>query len=289
LSDLVTANGTVKAVSNDRPIHFVHPLNDPNAWFNNPMFQPPVDVNVVQVQKQIDSMMGTTRNNESIYKLVWNGDRQYWHQLFMQWDVLGRPIGEPFRRPLIRHKVVRDEMRRPIGDVFPPRWLILTRLEPEQYAANWSKESFIWAPEIQGYKQIRPNEVPPVFWMWYATIAKHDEFCCGIAERDQRKCFGEYVPPQYIFDILGAQKLADDAAGTRPVFDSAIRREIDEGNNGYLSELESLEIERQIFLENPHALIGAAAGEKAGVTDAQARQIVKDFYDREAQELSIKS
>lgn len=270
----------------------VHPLNNPDEWRREAMYvPPPSNIDIVQEQKWIDSLMGVTRNNESIYKLVWNGDRKYWHQFYMKWNVLGQPIEEPMRRPLIRYKVIRDADGQPVRDVFPPRWLILTRLEPEQYADTWKRESFVWDNGIRAMKQIRPDEPPKVFWLWYGTIAEHNSFCCAKRNRNFQHCFGDYAPPKAYRPILEQQHKADLAAGTRSVFekiDSDFVADIMDQYTGYNAELRELEIEREIYMENPYALLGIHGSLAADADLPKARRMVKEFYDRQMQALSGK-
>lgn len=268
-------------------VETLHPLDDKAVWAKSPAYNPPADVDIVQTQKWIDSIMGTTRDNESIYKLVWNGDRNYWYEFFWQWDGLGRPIGAPVKCPRVRFGVRLGPNGRKDLDVFPPRWLILTRLEPEQYAENWAAESWVSAPEINGKKLIRPETPPKVFWLWYMTIAEHSGHCCASAHKRQEKCYGKYASPQAARSILEQQREADKKAGARP-FDtvhSSVLTEIEEDNNGYRRELDNLRIESEIYLENPMALLGLPAME-AGVSLKQGRQIVADALKRQSEELS---
>jgi hypothetical protein len=266
----------------------LHPLDDPEEWKRVGSYQHPADINIVQEQKWIDQLMGTTHDNQPIYKLVWNGDRNYWYEFFVQWDALGRPTAPPLQRPRIRYKVLRDPVtNRPVRDVFPPRWLILTRLEPEQYAHSWKKESYSFAPEIGTYKQIRPDEPPSVFWLWYATIARHTAHCCTTANKERRKCYGRYAPPSYAREMLTLQHQADLEGGTRSVYEKitgGFASEIEDENTGYAFEMAELQVESEVFIENPMALLGVEGSLRADVDLKQARQMVKDFYDREIEE-----
>jgi hypothetical protein len=271
----------------------LHPLDDPEVWRQAPAYDAPTSVDVVAAQKWIDSIMGTTRNNESIYKLIWNGDRRYWYEFYTSWDVLGNPTSEPTRRPRIRYKALRDpNTRKLIRDVFPPRWILLSRIEPEQYADTWKAESWVWDPNLKRKKQIRPDVPPEVFWVWYATIGAHNGTCCAVKQKNWDKCFGAYAPPQFAEGLLGIQKRADAAGGTRSVYekvDPTFVSEVEDENNGYLLEMAEMEVEEQIYTENPLALIGVHASLKAGLDDPQrARQFVKDYYDRQKQELAKK-
>lgn len=267
----------------------LHALDDPDEWLREPAYAAPAEIDIQIAQKEIDDMMGTTRNGESIYKLVWNGDKSYWHQYFMEWNGSGQPSAPVTLRPRVRYKALRDPAtNKLIRDVFPPRWLILTRIEKEQYAETWAKESYIWAHEINAMKQIRPDEPPPVFWVWYATIATHSNYCCRTKEKQQLLCHGEYAPPRAMYPILGEQKKADAAAGNLSPFekvDPTFLSEAEDLNAGYRLEMEELRVEARIALANPMGFLGVEASARAGIeTHAQAEQAVKEFFDRQIQE-----
>lgn len=265
----------------------LHPLDDPRVWLAEAAYLPPADVDIVQTQKWIDSLMGTTRDGESIYKLVWNGNRDYWTEYFLHVNNLGQPNAPVTKRPLVRYKGFRDlKTRKLVRDVFPPRWLILTRLEPEQFADTWKQESWFFDPQIGCMRQLRPDEPPKVFWLWYATIAKHNAYCCKTKELNYEKCYGEYVPPNYARELLENQRKSDLAEGVRSVFqkiDSSFRSEIEDENTGYALEMAELEADSAIYMENPMALLGIEATLKADVNGKQAEQIVKEYYDRQKQ------
>lgn len=273
------------------PAKQLHALDDPDEWLREPAYTAPAEIDISQAQKEIDDMMGTTRNGESIYKLVWNGDKSYWHQFFMEWDVTGRPSAPVTLRPRVRYKILRDPVTKKfIRDVFPPRWLLLTRIEKEQFADTWRDESFVFAPEIGCKKQIRPEEPPPVFWVWYATIAEHNGYCCSTKEKNQELCYGTYAPPRALYPVLGEQKRADAAAGMLSPFEKvhpSFLSESEDLNAGYRLEMAELEVEERIALANPLGAIGIEASLRAGIeTPAQAEKYIKEYYDRQKQELA---
>jgi len=256
------------------------PLDDPKVWEAEPAYEPPRNVDTKAAQKWIDSIIGVTRDNQSILKLVWSGDRSYWYQFFME-------RGELVKRPRLRSKLIFDSNKGMRRDVFPPRWILLLRLEPEQYADKWREESWVFDPAV-GRRLIRPEEPPKVFWMWYATVAKHSDYCCATAEKEKRFCFGKYAEPYFMQELLESQRRANDAAGTKNPFEKAdpsLISEIEDSNCGYAQEMAELETEAQIAIENPFALLGLEASMLADVnTIAEARTMVKEFYDRQAQE-----
>lgn len=272
-------------------IRSIHPRDDPNEWARLPYYDPPADVDIQRCQREIDGIYGTTKERggeTSIMKLVWNGDRRYWHELYMSWHADGKPNAPVVKRPRVRFKAQRDAKGKLIRDVFPPRWLILIRLEAEQYP-NYAMESWIWDPAARTNKCMRPDTPPPVYWLWFATIARHNDHCCVTRAKLNYKCYGEYAPPSYIYDFIGEQKKADLAAGRRigpfDKIDGAMISQIEANCNGYEYEIRQLEMEREIYMEAPMALIGPAAAIKAGIdTPKKARAAVDEFYKRKIQE-----
>lgn len=289
IMDAVLSN----AASNQKPIEItrsVHPLDDPLEWMRAPLMDAPESQErIAKAQKQIDSIIGVTRNNESIAKLVWNGDRNYWFKFFMSWDALGRPNAPLTERPLVRFKALRDSNKKLVRDAFPPRWLLLTRIEPEQYAHAWERESFMAAPEIRGVKQIRPAEPPPVLWVWYATIAEHSGFCCASAEKDKKRCYGKYAPPEAAIPLANTIRAGIEAENLKSdpfsKIDGEMIRLMQNENTGYYNELKNLEVESEIYLENPMALVGLLPQDMhVDISEAKARETVKEFYKRRIDE-----
>lgn len=272
---------------------FLSPMDDPHVWLSSPAYDPPASVDIARCQKEIDSIYGTTveRGGEkSIMKLVWNGDRKYWHELYMSWHSNGQPNAPAFPRPRVRFKTFRDKHGKIIRDVFPPRWLILTRLEPEQFP-NYTQESWVMDRTMRVFKQIRPDEPPPVYWLWFATIAEHNDHCCGTADSNRLKCFGKYAPPEYIYENLRNQRKADAEQGIKQspfeMVNESFINEIENDMNGYKMEVAKLQIDAEISIENPWATIGPKAAMKLGIhTTKDARKLVSDYYDKKLQDIS---
>lgn len=288
----MTTENAAENIQTPPLIKTTHPLDDKNVWKLYPSYNPPVGVDIAFWQKEINRIIGTTRDKQPIMKLVWSGDRREWLEYFFEWNALGKPTAPPVRLPYIRYKILRDEQTgERIRDVFPPRWLLMVRLEPEQYADGWEKESYVFAPEIGCNKLIRPETPPKSFWMWYATIAKHTSYCCAQAEKDGEKCFGQYAPPSYAYDVLHNARKTMDATKSNPfarIDASDISFMLSE-LNGYRQEIAALKVEAQIHIENPYALLGIEASLKAGInTLPEARKIVKEFYDRKIEKAAKK-
>jgi hypothetical protein len=238
--------------------------------------------------------MGTTRNDESIYKLIWNGDRQV---LVRVLHVLGCSREAHVRTDA----AAEDPLQGFAGSDHPQadQRRVSRRggycshaSSPSSTPTPGRPESWVWDPNLKRKKQIRPDVPPEVFWVWYATIGAHNGTCCAVKQKNWDKCFGAYAPPQFAEGLLGIQKRADAAGGTRSVYekvDPTFVSEVEDENNGYLLEMAEMEVEEQIYTENPLALIGVHASLKAGLDDPQrARQFVKDYYDRQKQELAKK-
>lgn len=225
-------NGATTAITAvASPVAPENPFDDLCQWGHDWTFTPPLSrVEIENWQKRFDAAFGKNKNNESCFKLVWSGDRRYWHKYFYDWDAYGKGT-KVEERPRVLWKKVN------VGngdyvDLFPPRWLILSRLEPEQYAEQWKLESWVWDPKMGPLvkdpfcavcntelnflksacdgcgldieyatqkrpsglnKQIRDDEPPKVFWETFEVIGEHDEYCCDVF---QGECFGAFRNPQ---------------------------------------------------------------------------------------------
>lgn len=170
------------------------PLNDPFTWGASDSTCPLSDEEVAAYQARIDSVIGTTRGN-SIAKLVWNGDKRYWRDICIAWDSTGRAI-EFIKRPIVLYRTARKNNGQFLYDIPVPRWLLLTRLEPEQYAGTWARDSRVWFPDRSQYVQVKPDVPPENGWyVWFMTIADHDKWCCPQAAEEDRTCYGLYADP----------------------------------------------------------------------------------------------
>src|SRR6185369_9005251 len=109
------------------------------------------------------------------------------------------------------------------------------------------------------FKQIRPDEPPPVFWMWGMTIAYHSNFCCSTAAKEQYRCYGKYTEPYLAKEYLEGKAREMQEQGTRNPFakiDGQFIRSSNDEENGYEQELIELEAEAAVSMENPFALVG---------------------------------
>jgi hypothetical protein len=178
-------------------------FDDPAVWLRSPLHDAPLRASEVEiVQREIDSIVGTTRDNKSIVKLVWNGDRAFWKQFHTDWNAFGHPRGEILRRPFVLYKTIVDKNDKLVRDAFPPRWLLLTRIEPEQYQGTWARDTKIFCPERGVQIQLLPETPPKDYYLWFQTIARHSELCCPTAAANGVECYGLYTHPRAALDNL---------------------------------------------------------------------------------------
>lgn len=190
-----------------------HPLNNERTWLT-PAYQPPGDTNVAEVQEEINSICGLTRNNKPIALLVWNGDIRYWKDVCVEWSAAGDPV-RFIKRPIVLYRAVYGPHRQHIKDLFPPRWLVLTRIEPEQYVPTWERDSQVYDPLWGRRIQIRPATPPKEMYVWYATVAIHKAGCCARAEEERRICYGWYAPGRFVLDMLREARKGIDSLGIK--------------------------------------------------------------------------
>lgn len=178
-------------------------LDNTSAWMRSGAYESPLSLQEIEnVQQEIDSIVGTGRSGRPIIKLVWNGDQRYWKEYHDKWDANGQALSDTYKRPQVLYRSIYDNSDQFVRDAFPPRWLLLTRLEPEQYADTWAKDSKFWCPERKTWVQVLPAECPKERYIWFETIALHTFGCCQRAESEGHSCFGKYVHPRACLDGL---------------------------------------------------------------------------------------
>ena len=178
-------------------------FNDQAEWLRAPAYNAPLsEIEVGFAQSDVDSIIGKTRDNKSIAKIVWNGDVKYWKRYVNEAYIDGLAIDGCKYRPIVLHKTIRTPEKKFVRDAFPPRWLLITRIEPEQYYDTWKNSAWIYAPHLKKRVQIKPEEPPKEFYLWYMTIAVHNGHCCQTAAKDGLACDGQYAPPSHCLDEL---------------------------------------------------------------------------------------
>lgn len=170
-------------------------LDDPRQWQDG-VIPPPADVRVEDVQREIDSLVGTTRDGKSIAKLVWNGDVSYWKDVCLDWDSTGAPV-RFIKRPYVLYRSVWDAQGHLVKDIPVPRWLILTRIEPEQYVPGWKTATRVYHPDRRLWVQVKRDEPPKEWHVWFMTISEHNGHCCRVAAKALAACYGaRYAHPR---------------------------------------------------------------------------------------------
>lgn len=175
-------------------------LNDENKWVDAMTLDSPESEEFVEsVQQTIDSILGVGRDNKSIAKIVWNGDIRFWKEIYIDWDINGKPTNL-IKRPFVLYKSIFNSHDKFVRDVFVPRYIVLTRLEPEQYVEGWAEQVKFYCPERRMKVPYRPLTPPKDHYVWFKTIAKHNPYCCRKAASFGASCFGQYASPSQFIE-----------------------------------------------------------------------------------------
>ena len=250
----------------------LHPLNDPDSWGRGgeDVVAPLSETELAIVQKQVDSILGTTRDNKSIAQIVWNGDKRYWREEYIDWDVFGQPTIK-VKRPFLLYKTIFDKHEHFIKDIFVPRYLVLTRIEAEQFASSYAQDTRFYCPERQRWVSLRPSEPPKEMFVWFKTIAKHTALCCQVEVKYGVFCYGNYRHPASFLtearDIRKGMELAKLPRSTP--FDSPdqVSRKLRErGLNNYGEQAMRKYLEKASYLieENPFLALSDKRMEQGG-------------------------
>jgi len=78
--------------------------------------------------------------------------------------------------------------------VAPPRWMLIERIEPEQYVPGWEKNRWFNDPRDRYLYDLR-GPCPSEYFRWYMTIAAHDRLCCEQRHTNNFVCWGYYKQP----------------------------------------------------------------------------------------------
>lgn len=242
------------------------PLDNPKLWMASPAYESPVSQEeLAHIQTEIDSIIGVTRDNKSIAKLVWNGDTRYWKEYFGDWDPYGEPIGGLQRRPTLLYLSIFNSHGRHVRDTFVPRFLLLTRLEPEQYADRWDASASFYCEERRRLVRYQPFGPPKDYYIWFMTIAEHQGFCCQQAAREERSCYGKYAHPRHCLQELrnirrsmDAQQLPENHPFDSPdVISEKVRNHM---TNNYAEQAMNKYLEASSFLLDEAPMVIANAG-----------------------------
>jgi hypothetical protein len=253
------------------------PLDDQLQWGSSLSSQPLSPDVLASYQKEIDSVIGTTRDNKSIAKLVWNGDPEYWRTICLEWDSAGLPVTF-VKRPIVLYKSVFNEHGKLLYDIPVPRYLILTRIEPEQYVPGWVRDSKVWVPERRQYVQVKPLEPPSEWYAWFMTIASHEAaFCCREAAEQNVMCYGKYADPGLgIAELRTVRKSIDAEGFVAAPFDSPYRltqKLREQSVNNYVNQaIDKYQAEVNRFISD--------------VPYKDVRQVMRDDLNRDLEEIS---
>lgn len=163
-------------------------LNNAAAW--RPRMSPPQSFSYVEVKKfqqRIDDVVGT-KDGRPITKLVWAPDELRWypHRLGQE------PIG--YTLPIFVYGNDSEGEK-----VAAPRWVLLERHEPEQYASTWEAGRYSrYDGSIWDWKGPCPSER----YVELKAHCYHDGECCPCHGDEcvcmnewQAHCWGKYLDP----------------------------------------------------------------------------------------------
>jgi hypothetical protein len=163
-------------------------LNNAAAWY--PRMPPPRSFSrdgAKKYQKRIDSTAGT-RDGRPIDKLAWAPDELRWYPHRMEAD----PVG--YTMPLLVYGNDTEGNK-----VAPPRWLVLERHEPEQYASTWERGRY---SRYDGSMWDWKGPCPPERYVELKVHCYHDGECCPCHGDEctclnewQSHCWGKYLDP----------------------------------------------------------------------------------------------
>ena len=162
------------------------PKDGAELWV--PDMPAPRSVNQGAFQKRIDDIVGT-RDGRPIVKLAWAPDEKRWRPHAHGDD----PPGYTFPIFIAYHDKDGNE-------IAAPRWVLLERLEPEQYAAMWEDRRY--TIESDGRLWDWTGECPNERYVELWCHAYHDGLCCpcikyGICACGEQyeHCWGKYLDP----------------------------------------------------------------------------------------------
>ncbi len=162
-------------------------LNTTPEW--HPRMSPPASFtrqDAAKWQTRLNESIGT-RNGRPLTKLAWAPDELRWHPHRME----SEPKGYTF--PIFIYG--SDESGEKIA---APRWVLLERIEPEQFARNWERGRYSRADgSMWDWKGPCPTEQ----YVELRAHCYHDGQCCPCQGQAQCKCdplftcWGNYLDP----------------------------------------------------------------------------------------------
>lgn len=164
-------------------------LDNPKRWEVG--MRPPA-FSVLAYQRRLDQITGVP----GAMVLKWCPD----------WQVFkSRTIGESVDEETTpAQSALTDSTGRTVA---PPRWMIVERIEPEQYVPGWETNRWFNDPRDRQLWDLR-GPCPPEYFRHYITVAAHDRLCCQQRHANNFACWGYYKHP-------GEQELAKVARDWR--------------------------------------------------------------------------
>lgn len=161
--------------------------NNAEQW--RPQMSPPASFtseDVTKFQRRIDDATGT-RNGRPINLLAWAPHELRWYPYRMG----GTPRG--YTLPIFYYGNDANGEK-----VAAPRWVLLERLEPAQYAATWEVGRYsVWDGSVWDWK----GPCPPERYVELRVHAHHDGECCPChgyeckCMGNMEHCWGRYTDP----------------------------------------------------------------------------------------------
>jgi hypothetical protein len=162
----------------------ITPRDGAESWLPN---QPvPSHVDVVSWQTRIDAIVGT-KDARSIVKLAWAPSELRWYP-------------HPYHAPPPGYTFpIFHAFTTAAGElVAAPRWVLLERVEPEQYGPTWELGRFsVYDGQLWDWKGPCPSER----YTELRCHAAHDGICCPCLGEtcecgvDYDHCWGQYLDP----------------------------------------------------------------------------------------------
>jgi len=179
----------------------LHPYDKMEDWVGADFTKPPLPQDKIdEFQRKLDSAFGA----ENAIILAWSGERKYWDELYTEWHPNGLPKGVLEKKPILlfaQYNINEDDYLY----IIAPRWMLLEKLHPNEYAAGWEAAKWIEDNRVLGgKKQIRADRPPEAFYKVLKTIAEHETpyhtgetppCCVRWREELMRICYGKYRPP----------------------------------------------------------------------------------------------
>jgi hypothetical protein len=275
-----------------RKPHIENPLDDMMAWLETDLSKPPLDAEwQADFQKKLDSAFGA----KDAIVLAWSGDQKYWNTVACDWFSTGT-AKQWEKKPIVLFGCFNVSETDYIY-VSPPRWLLLERRHPAQYAATWEQSAWIAdARMLSNRKRFLPEQPPKAMYEWLRTIAEHDQTivigdmprCCRTALDVKKVCYGRYKPPSEI-DIAYVrgirEKMDRDGLVQRndePVNEQSLKQaKMTSKFYHQQAERQQSSALKDFILSNPRAFLGAMPQRK-GITlsDREITEAVKEALDQ---------